>query len=478
MKRILLLGSLLGLLHGFNVTAQTVSCSESMNRVFRGIPSSKPKLLNQLGTSPQFGEIPNHTAYSAYTHLRKVHQANIRNSREELDTFLQGLGFTGFLDPAFGISSLIPETLPRGTTGWMGAYSQGHQYVWSSLGNPFEGFKIQAKDGSCYAYIMKKCGNAFFVPGEGTMLSAMKDPCAEGKITPDCPGCQDVKFQVKGEGEIHSGQFYQETQTLQVVGDYNGKALDLGQAKVPVKLAYEYSVSAKTLIDQVLPVCDFTGNLPKSSALTIPVALQMQVTSQAVQAGQQGILPVSLTKKQYKRLKKEHSAYTLPTPTVSEPFISVKKATDNPTSTMLTSTDKCTTQTLQYAGKATAEDGSAKNEQATVMVIGVHRKEGKLSKGETADKYLCLGNYSCATSSQLQFQVAGSSSVEKAWEICPDKSVPSMTTLPIDLRYAITKQSVQVGDFGRVYIPLTAKQYKQMSKLYNRCCSDGSTSCF
>ena len=478
MKRLLILGSLLGFLLTFQVQAQTVSCSETLNRVFQGMPTDAPKVLNQLGASPQFGEIPNHTAYSAYTHLKKVYQTNARNSRKELDTFLQGLGYSGFTDPAFGIGSFQPEVLKAGTTGWMGAYAQGHQYAWSTLGKPFEGFKIQAKDGSCFAYIMKKCGNAFFIPGSSATMMAQKNPCEEGKITPDCPGCVEVSFQVKGEGAIHSGQFYQETQTLQVVGDYQGKTLDLGKASVPVKLAYEYSVSAKTVVDQKLPICDFTGSLPSSSSLTIPVSLQMNVTSQAVQAGKQGILPVTLTKKQYKKLKKEHAPYTMPTLVESEPLIQAKKDVESPVGEILGSTDACTTQTLQYAGKATAQDGSSKSEQATVLVIGVHIKNGKLAKGETADKYLCLGNYMCATSSQLQFDVVGASSVEKAWEICPGKSVPSKTALPIDLRYAITKQSVQVGDFGRVYIPLTAKQYKQMSKMYNRCCSDGSTSCF
>ncbi|MCD8540078.1 MAG: hypothetical protein LRY55_10150, partial [Leadbetterella sp.] len=138
-------------------------CCEDLVRAFGPASSSKPVLLRRLGTSPQFGEIPQHTSKSAYDHLKKVHTRNLKGSRQEMDRFLSLLGYSGFNDPAFTVDKITPAILPKGKIGWMGGYSRGHQYKWSVLGNPFPTFKIVSKDGICHAYIMKKCGNDFLI---------------------------------------------------------------------------------------------------------------------------------------------------------------------------------------------------------------------------------------------------------------------------------------------------------------------------
>ena len=108
-------------------------CNTLPYKVFQGNSDSKRVVLNRLGTSPQFGEIPKHTAKSAYDHLKRVYSRNQRGIKKEMDDLLIALGYSGFSDPSFTVSSITPEILPKGATGWMGAYAKGHKYVWSEL---------------------------------------------------------------------------------------------------------------------------------------------------------------------------------------------------------------------------------------------------------------------------------------------------------------------------------------------------------
>ena len=117
-------------------------CSADLHAVFGNSSKDTPVVLKRLGTSPQFGEIPKHTSQSAYTHLKSVHKKNTKGSRSEIDAYLQALGYTGFTDPMFSAAKITPEVLSAGRVGWMGAYSKGHKYKWSVLGNAFETFKI------------------------------------------------------------------------------------------------------------------------------------------------------------------------------------------------------------------------------------------------------------------------------------------------------------------------------------------------
>ena len=95
-------------------------CNLLSYSIFKGDPGKTPIVLKRLGTSPQFGEIPKHTGVSAYNHLKAVYRKN-KGSRKEIDDLLKALGFTGFNDPSFSSKNLIPEILPTGTIGWMGA---------------------------------------------------------------------------------------------------------------------------------------------------------------------------------------------------------------------------------------------------------------------------------------------------------------------------------------------------------------------
>lgn len=450
-------------------------CCEELVRAFGPASSSKPVLLRRLGTSPQFGEIPQHTSKSAYDHLKKVHTRNLKGSRQEMDRFLSLLGYSGLNDPSFTVDKITPAILPKGKIGWMGGYSRGHQYKWSVLGNPFPTFKITSKDGKCHAYIMKKCGNAFFDPNE--------------LICPDpTVPCKTQELSFAGGGSIKAGDVINTTQTLPIVGTYNDKKLCIGEQTVGVRLTYELSAEGKVDYARTFQVCDYGTNAP--SSLNMPVLMDYEISASNVTLGGEngGSLQVPLTKKQYKRMRKLYSACpeTEGTTTTSASTLVANRVSNfsegsvAPALSSIASTENCVRQTLSLTGTGEVADVSAKSSTQEVTVIGRYVKEGKLKKGETADKYRCLGSYSLPANSQVQYNLKGDSKIEHIIEVCDDGNVNpnEAISVPMTINSEFTKQDVMVGDYGKVYIPLTKKQYKKVSKLYSRCCADGSTKCF
>jgi hypothetical protein len=95
-----------------------------------------------------------------------------------------------------------------------------------------------------------------------------------------------------------------------------------------------------------------------------------------------------------------------------------------------------------------------------------------------ADKFICLGTYSVPANSSLHYKANAESSLTQYVEVCNNGSTKPVEdiTVPVNLTHSFTKQDVSVGDYGRVYVNLTAKQAKKLSKVFKRCCSDGSTS--
>jgi hypothetical protein len=462
------------------------SCSAGLHEAFGPASTKKPVLLRRLGTSPQFGEIPQHTSKSAYDHLKKVHSRNLKGSKREIDNFLAVLGYSGFNDPAFTLDKITPAILPKGKIGWMGGYSRGHQYKWSILGNPFPTFKILSKDGTCHAYIMKKCGNAFYDPSERQDCPPCTpcDPNYNDKTK--CPECLTQELSFAGTGSIKAGDVVNTTKTLPIVASYNGKKLCIGEQTVPVRLTYELTADGKVDYARTFQVCDYGTNAPTS--LNMPVQLAYNISESNITLGQ--ALDVPLTKKQYKKMKKLYAecpagtgeATTEASTLVANKISNFSEASTAPALATNIKTDplNCVKQTLTLIGSGELADASVNAGNQEITLIGKYIKDGKLKKGETAEKYRCLGTYNLPANSQIAYNLTGNSKIEHIIDVCDTGNVNpnEAITVPMTLNTQFTKQDLMVGDYGKVLIPLTKKEYKRVSKLYSRCCGDGTTKCF
>lgn len=479
MKKSFILLSLVAMM-GFAQTLLAQSAYQPCNLIahplFEPAPLGKtPVVLNRLGTSPQFGEISQHTAKAAYSHLKSVYAKNSARNKREIDNLLQALGYTGINDPNFSPNSITAEILPAGTVGWMGAYAKGHKYAWSVLGRDFETFKIAANGSDCFVYVMKKCGNAFYDPSVRNLPPLPFKPT----IT-----CKTATIVISGKNSIKKSEVANSTVTAEVVAVNGTKpALCLGTAQVPVKAAYEMTATGSVDYSKTVEVCDFgqSGNL----AVNSPVQLAMNVTDSKMQLGEDGKLTMAVSEEQYNLMKKVYATCasttssavaTTVTKTVNESSASADAGAMGGTGSPI-----CTTQTLSFKGQSDAKDGKVQNSSQNVTVIGRYLSTGKLATGEAADKYLCLGSYQVPASMATNFAVSGNSNVAKTVEIC-DKTGTAPATMdlnvPLKLTYDLSNPTMSVGDGGRVYINLTEAQYKALSKKFGRCCGvEGNTKC-
>lgn len=456
-------------------------CSAELHAVFGKSANQTPVVLNRLGTSPQFGEIPRHTAQAAYNHLKTVHKKNSRDSRSEIDSYLRALGYTGFLDPAFNASQITPEILPKGKIGWMGAYAKGHKYKWSVLGRDFETFRISSKDGSCFAYIMKKCGNAFYdpLPREAAEAAAL---AFNSKPKTTC-ATQTINF--TGNGKIQAADVLNTTKNLPVVASYNGTNLCLGDFTVPVRLTYEMTATGEVNYAKTVQVCDYGNGVPASSVINLPLNINYNLAGSDVTIGNDGKMMMVINKKQYKALKKVYKV--CPTDVASAPQNTTMAAANKvstaseatPASALGTaaSGSNCVKQTLNITGNAVTEDISSKSSTNEVTIIGKYKKAGKLQKGETADKYLCLGSYNVPAKSSLQYALKGNSNMSHIIEVCDNGSVNPNESLNAAMKLTnnFTKQETMIGDYGKIYRTLSKSEYKKLGKVFKRCCSDGTS---
>ncbi len=496
-KTFILLGAfVLSVLLPGVIHAQTpVSCAETLNEFFGGgYQTTNPVLLNRLGTSPQFGEIRKHTADGAYTHLSTVYKRNRGNAAFEIDRYLKALGYTGFKDPAFTQAKIVPEILPAGTVGWMGTYAKEHKYKWSKLGKDFETFKILAKDSPCYAYIMKKCGNAFYTPAD----CQGANPCPECNVagftynpfcpcTP-CPECVESISQtisLTGEGNIKSGDRVMGDKQINLVAEYEGGRLCLGEMSVPVSVAYEYEANASTSATQVVQVDNTDGNALASESLKIPVNLDFDVVGDQLSFGDNGMIKMTVTRKRYKALKKIYSVCpsdmaSTPATGLSAPEVEMAQSA-TPSAPAADGKTGLKKQTLFFSGSDAVSEVASKEHNPTITVIAHSTKAGKLAKGESAERYLCLGQYSVPGSSSLAYKLIGNSVLTKSLEICDregNEPAEKYINLPLDLNASFTKQEMKAGDDGKVYVDVTESQYKKLAKRFSRCCSNGDESCY
>ncbi|WP_337040467.1 hypothetical protein [Emticicia sp. 17c] len=448
---------------------QASPCNSLPYKVFQGNADKTPVVLNRLGTSPQFGEIPSHTSQSAYSYLKKVYQKNQKGIKKEMDDLLIALGYTGFKDPAFTPASITPEILAKGATGWMGAYARGHKYVWSILGRDFETFRIKAKTGECFIYIMKKCGNAFYIP---TYITPPP-------VTPPTV-CVDQQVSLSAKGEISSGDVMNASKTMEIVAVNGQKGLCIGSYPVSYRATYDFNVKGEMSYAKTIPVCVEGNAAPAPINLTLPLNLDYKITKQDVSVGEGDKIYLNVDEKQFKALSKAYKACDVAASTTSTATQTIEKKvlSENPTDVTIGTAGaaKCADQKVNFIGKSEIQDGSIKSATPSVTIIGVYKKTGKLAKGEMPEKYLCLGSFSVPVKSSYEVVTSGLSNVSKIFRVCdangnplPDQNV----NIPVKLDYKFTKQDVMVGDYNKLYVSLDENQYKKLSKSYNRCCKDG-----
>lgn len=446
-------------------------CNTLPYKVFQGNSDSKRVVLNRLGTSPQFGEIPKHTAKSAYDHLKRVYQKNQRGIKKEMDDLLIALGYTGFNDPAFTVSSITPEILPKGATGWMGAYARGHKYVWSELGRDFETFKIKAKTGDCYIYVMKKCGNAFHIP---SYFPFVPPP----PVTPPVV-CVEQQVTISAKGEISSGDVLNASKTMEIVAVNGQKGLCLGSYPVASRATYDFNVKGEMSYSKTIPVCVEGTAAPAPMNLVLPLNLDYKITKSEVMVGEGDKIYLNVDEKQFKALSKAYKscAVTAAAATASQ-TIEKKVLSESPSDVTIgtAGATKCADQKINFMGRSEIQDGSIKGATNSVTIIGVYKKTGKLANGEMPEKYLCLGSFSVPVKSSYEVVTSGLSNVSKIFRVCdangnplPDQNI----NIPVTLNYSFTKQDVMVGDYNKLYVSIDESQYKKLGKSYNRCCKDG-----
>ena len=455
--------------------------------VFKGASKKKPVELRVLGTSPQFGEIPEHTGESAYEHLRNIHSNNIKNSRTEIDRLLRALGYTGFADPAFTSNSLIPEIIPAGTYGWMGAYSKGHKYAWSVLGSDFPTFKVFAKGSECFIYIMKKCGNAFYVPAKyGVPVSSYRQPIAAlPVVVAPTMLCKTQTINITGSGQVSSGDVMNTNKTMELVAVNTStkgtKGLLLGSYPVAIRSTYDFNVKGETQYSKTVEVCMEGNTAPAAMNLSLPMNLNYKITRNDVNVGDGDKLYLNVTDAQYKAMSKAYKEVNVVTTATPNMEVAAKKVTGS-TATETSATSfgsgetKCADQKINFMGKTEIKDGSVKSMNNDVTIIGVYKKTGKLDKGEKPEKYLCLGSFQVPVKSAYEFTTTGGSDVSKILRVCTKDGMnpaDQNINVPVKMTYNFTKQDVSLGDYNKLYVTLTEKQYKALSKNYNRCCTGG-----
>lgn len=475
-KNFTLLFSTIVLLCGLSLTSSAQNyfqpCNTIPHPLFEAVPiGKKPVKLNRLGTSPQFGEIKGHTSEIAYNHLKRVYSRNSARNKREIDNLLQAMGYTGLNDPSFSTASITPETLPAGTTGWMGAYSRGHKYAWSVLGRSFKTFKISSIDGQCHVYIMRKCGNAFYDPA----VRILPPPAPVAYVAK--VRCLTQEITLAGSSKIEKTNFVNTTADVQLVAT-NGSnpTLCLGTTTVPVSAQYGISANGSIDYSKVVEVCSY-GDDPAAINMASPVQLMVDVTESNVMLGDGGKLMMAVSDDQYKQMSKLYSSCATSESTTTAPTFTKEetgnRAVDTNTATASGTTTNCKTQTMTFMGNSAVSDGVVKTASKQVTVIGRYMKPGTLSKGESADKYLCLGSYPMNASLASAFNVSGSSKTMKALEICDqDGNAPAEmdVNVPIKLGYNVSDPTMNMGDAERIYVDLDANQYKTLSKRFGRCC--------
>ena len=473
--------------------SQDPHCNFLPHSVFKQETLKKPHHLNRLGTSPQFGEISEHSSQAAYSHLKAVYAANAKGSRFEINKLLKALGYSGINDIAFSEAQITPETLKAGTHGWMGEYSKGHKYSWSRLDADFESFRVMSKDNACFLFIMKKCGNAFYIPsGKASTgdYSYGNKTLAKNQIETKTqeiakPTCVEQIVHVSGKGSIHGGDVINTSKMMEIVAvnaatPSSGKGLCLGTYNVPTRSSYEYTLNGSTEFSKAIQVCVQGNNAPAPSNVILPMNLNYKITKSDVSLGEGDKMVLTIPDAQFKSLSNVYKSCGVTTGNAAGSEAMARKVlSNNMTSnggSQSTGGTQCADQKINFMGDTQVQEGNIKSGTQEVTLIGVYNKTGKLALGETAQKTLCLGTYQVPVKSNYEMVNSGGSNFSKAFKVCAADGTPladQTISVPVDLKYNFTKQDVTVGDYNRIYVPIDESQYSKLSKNFNRCCTNG-----
>jgi len=232
---------------------------------------------------------------------------------------------------------------------------------------------------------------------------------------------------------------------------------------------------------KTIPVCVEGTAAPAPINLTLPLNLDYKITKQDVNVGDGDKIYLNVDEKKFKALSKAYKScpVTASTTTAAAQTIEKKVLSDNTATDVVIGTAgaaKCADQKINFIGKTEIQDGSIKGSNPSVTIIGVYKKAGKLSKGEMPEKYLCLGSFEVPVKSSYEVVTSGLSNVSKMFRVCDANGNPlpeQNVNIPVNLNYSFTKQDVMVGDYNKLYVNIDEKQYKDLSKSYNRCCKDG-----
>ncbi|MEM6628330.1 MAG: hypothetical protein AAF694_01605 [Bacteroidota bacterium] len=195
--------------------------------LFRPIEDSIPKLILNLGASPQFDLL--RSLDDPETMLNRIKGYESRGTKadvEELNNLLKCIGYTnGITDERLTEASLAKQRFYRGTMGMLG--NNRHEYEFSLISNDankgvIEAWKIMGVDTTDYFFIMSDCGNAFF-PGILDSPQAGRFPRPFGGPIPPpvepCPECdkdQILTLQRTDYFELADEETLRDTMTLPI----------------------------------------------------------------------------------------------------------------------------------------------------------------------------------------------------------------------------------------------------------------------
>ena len=274
--------------------AQTECSSSSSNPLFKFDNAGSPKEVRKLGTSPEFPFLRNLSSPNeVYSALKRADRNNTRGM-SQLNDLLMAAGFeNGAKDVKK--SDISTYYMPVGTEGNMGSgnYSTGY-YTLQGDASEFKAWKISS--GSCYVYIMQKCGNAFFPKNAGNKTACINVPVT---LTGNM---QEVTLNSDGQQMTTSDNVYvyyarkrhKRHETAYPIADVNAK-----YPSKPILLRSEKDVQSMPQTYKVsLSTPNNTVNVCPDSTLNIAANINVEKTSEY-----SGYYP-NKNKKEYKCVSK------------------------------------------------------------------------------------------------------------------------------------------------------------------------------
>lgn len=221
-----------------NIAAFAQEDCNNPHRIFR-VPGGKtPAVVTKLGTNPQFATL-RHASGEGDIYNKMKALGNNAKYRNEINSLLMSLGYTGVNDPAFDRSDVHAADVPFGAIGMLG--DGGHNYRYSMIAVPgqptVKAWRIDAANDGCDLYVMSDCGNAFYHSNAQVMereriVTVREHPEGNAKQklkvyaryrdTDDCTWCGECDIPGAGNVKERKILLAEEVQVLPVTTDENG----------------------------------------------------------------------------------------------------------------------------------------------------------------------------------------------------------------------------------------------------------------